>query len=166
MSIKMPRALTITLFISALVLAGVFLFLWQSQKSATNAKQASIDATQTEMADLKKRLTELKSDLAKQTNPTPKTEPEPVVDDEAQIKHATKAYVHAQVGSESATLSVNLTKRLDNFARVSVSTGEVGYACVLKKSDQIWLVIFCGQSSPVQDELNRWGVPLKIVEGL
>lgn len=151
----------------ALASAGVFLYLWQAKSGEVVTAKEQADAAKSETSDLKKRLADTAKD-ASEPNDTvaPDQSVQSPNSDELFIKNTVAAYAHAQVGSEAATLDVKIVKQSGNFARVSVSTGETGYACVLKKSDKIWIVIFCGQARPLQDELNRWGVPESMLEGL
>ena len=158
--------------ILALVSTGVFFYLWQAKSGEAITTKEQADAANSEISDLKKQLANVaKADTAKNTpgpngTDTPSQPVQSPSSEELFIKNTVAAYVHAQVGSEAAVLDVKITKQSGNFARVSVSTGEAGYACVLKKSDNIWIIIFCGQARPLQNDLERWGVPANMLEGL
>ena len=72
----------------------------------------------------------------------------------------TIAYGTVRAGSENAKLEVSVTKKQVPFAEVNVGVdNESGYGCMLKKSKEMWVVLYCGQSSPPQSTFDLWGVP-------
>lgn len=75
------------------------------------------------------------------------------------------ADMRARVGNENTKVSVSVTNKQLPFARANVSVGEGGgYACVLKKADDIWLKLYCGQQpAPETDSVVQlYGVPAAI----
>ena len=90
----------------------------------------------------------------------------PKADENDSIVAAVGAYAHTRVDGQNAKLGMQVTKKELPFARVIVTPeeGVGGYACVLKQSDTIWVVLFCGQGVPLQSDLDTWGVPATMVQ--
>jgi len=150
----------------AVVVAGVFAYLWMDQSSKATTLQETVSSNSKEIESLKKQA----SDSAAEVSDTPaavsdKTQSVSSDDDGKSIVEMVGAYAHTRVSDAHAKLSIQVTKKELPFARVSVSTEEgTGYACVLKKSDNLWVVLFCGQGTPLQSDLDAWGVPASIMQ--
>lgn len=150
----------IVLFIVVLVIAAVMAYLWwQAANDATMQRQAAAHAKTVAKA----------TDAQQIDKDTPATvdpaKTGAVDDDDAAIIAMTGAYAHSMKGSETAKYNIAIVKKELPFARTTVNgVDEIGgYTCVLKKTDGIWLILFCGQSSPLQEELDKWGVPASIL---
>lgn len=146
----------------ALLGCAVLGYLLFQQSNETTRLQTSADATTREIAALKSEVkaTDTKADDSSTTST------EPSEDDSSLIINTVGAYAHTRVSDAHAKLSIKLTKKELPFARVAVSGDEgTGYACVLKKSDAIWIVLFCGQGAPLKSDLDQWGVPDSIIAG-
>lgn len=149
------------------IAAGVFAYLWMDQSNKATTLQETINGNSKEIESLKKQA----NDSTAEASDTPdgsasgETQPAPSGDDSASIVAMVGAYAHTRVSDAHAKLSVEVTKKELPFARVSVSTEEgTGYACVLKKSDNLWVVLFCGQGTPLQSDLDAWGIPASIMQ--
>lgn len=82
-------------------------------------------------------------------------------DSDAIVKVAL-AHAMALVSNDGAKTTVNIDKIEGQFARAQVS-GEVGgQACVFKKSNDIWVQLYCAQSSNPELE-KAYGVPESII---
>ncbi len=156
---KKPNALVLALGLLlciALVTAGVFFFLWTGESKNAADLQSSLDTSNQQIESLNEQL----ANASSTPEPAAPTSPMPVVDEDTAITDAVGAYVHTQVVSEHDELTMQVSKKESPFARVLVSASDGGgYACVLKQSDGIWVVLFCGQGVPLQSELDQWGVP-------
>ena len=119
-----------------------------------------------ELSTSKATVAKLRVDAAKAADETDQKPAEaPVVKDEDAVIAAAKAYAHAPKNNEKDDVKITVAKLETSFARVSVSVEGAmgGYSCTLKKVDGIWLVLFCGQSAPLQDELDKYGVPASVI---
>lgn len=147
------------LFLLMLLAAGVMTYLWYDQKSQVDSLRADVEAAEKTAADLRENATKV-------DNPD-----EPVaveMTDDDQIKEATITYQHTFKATEKTQYAVTITKKEAEFARVSfapIPSEGGGAACLLKKVDGTWLVLFCGQSTPEQSELDKWGVPKTFMTG-
>lgn len=153
---KLPWILLVVL---ALVLGGIIIWLVM-QLQSSNSKLSS---TESDLATAKSASA---SDADSATEPDNSTSSDaPVTNDNDQdtVVNTTIAWITAQKGGDKEKVTVSVTKKELPFARVAVAAEEGGYACVLKKSNDIWLIVFCGQDSPLQDELDRWGVPTSML---
>lgn len=162
----------------AVLLAGVFFYLWMSQSSEVSRLKEVETSNRQKIESLQGQVSEIVSDnKADSEDKTDTATPDPETsndgstsssdaDETKSIIEMTSAHAHARVGSENAKLNIQIVKKQPSFARVSVMVeeGVGGYACVLKKSDNIWLVLFCGQGAPLQSELDQWGVPASIIQ--
>lgn len=146
----------------AILAAGVFAYLWMGQFRESERLQKSVDASAQEMEAMNMQM-KAETETSRVDG---KDDPQPAADDDKeQIIEMVGAYAHARVGDENAKLTITISKKQLPFARVSVGSEEGGgYACVLKKSDNVWIVVFCGQGVPMQSELDQWGVPASIAE--
>lgn len=78
---------------------------------------------------------------------------------EGPIVAAARAYTEADVHVTPGSMKYSLVVQQDAFARVAVSDGESGYAHILKKSHDIWVVIASGQDLPGQAAADKYGLP-------
>lgn len=150
----------------AVVGIGILIYLWQVQVGEVSARKADVTKAENTIKSLKKQLTSqsIAKEAASQDNDQQVTTQPQVDSDEVLIKKTVTAHAHLRLGSETNVITVQQVKQDNNFARASVSTGEIGgYACVLKKADGIWLILFCGQGLPLQSELDQWGVPASML---
>lgn len=150
--------LSLLLLIGAGVLAY---FLYMSTIDATKADE-QLTASKAKVADLEERLTEAgKTDEAAADTDEETT-------DQQQIIDVASAYARAEKGAENAKVNVNVAKLEGDFAFVNVNVAGAiaGYSCVLKKSDDMWLRLYCGQNE--SEETQRldtlYGVPKSITQ--
>lgn len=81
------------------------------------------------------------------------------------IVAAATAYARATKGSETTIFTVEIKKRVDNFAGVSIgSEGAGGFAAILKLVDDQWVVVTAGQDAPTQDDQDRYGIPVSVAQ--
>lgn len=141
------------------VASGVFAYFWQHQAAQTEVQRKAAQSAQSDLKSLKIQLSKLESAQKDETKDA--TEPSaPAKSNDSDLIVATVgAYSHAHKATENAKLNIEVVKTELPFARARVMTDDGGYACVLKKADNIWLIVFCGQGTPLQDELDVWGVP-------
>ncbi len=169
---RKPVVLSIVLIL--LVAVGVIASLWQraadeaaAQRKATEilvAKVTSLEAAQQRVASPDEAITTTKPEQTNSSGTQNGTSSG--VTTSSPVATAI-AYSRAQHGSENATLNGTVVKQSGAFARVGITTDSTGgYACVLKQSDGIWLVIFCGQAAPLPNQLAPWGVPADMLDGL
>lgn len=145
----------IILVITVLVLGGLIGWL-VLQLQSTNTRLSS---SERELASVKTN----DSSAADATEPADSDNPDAPVStdtDENQIISTAIGWGTARAGSEDAKLNVTITKKQMPFVDVSVGVeGGSGYGCTLKKSNDVWLVLFCGQNTPSQAVLDEWGIP-------
>lgn len=142
----------IILIVVSLVLGGVVTWL-ALQLQSTNTKLSS---SERELAS-----TQSKDGSANSTTePANPDAPVAADTDEDQIINTAIGWGTARESAKNAKLTVNITKKQLPFADVSIGTEEgTGYGCTLKKSNNVWLVLFCGQGVPSQAVLDEWGIP-------
>ena len=145
------------LFLLMLLVAGVMTYLWYDQKTRVEGLESEIDGAE-------QTVTSLRSELTKASGANPDTSvasPAPVKTDEELIKQAVTAYHHAYKGAENEKYTIGVTKKDNSFAWAGISSipPEGGAKCILKKVDNTWVVLLCGQSAPSQDDIDRWGIP-------
>lgn len=75
------------------------------------------------------------------------------------ITKAACADAAADVNVDLGSISCTVSAKQDNFARVSVNLNPSGYAAILKKVDNIWLVVAKGQEAPSQADGLKYGLP-------
>lgn len=149
----------------ALVAAGMAVYFWRQAVHEVAVERKAADAASAKVTSLE-ALQDKQATNEAQTPPSPENENVPSGDGASAVQTVV-AYARAQQGGENATVNATLVKELDNFARVSVmSEGAGGYTCVLKRSEGIWLIVFCGQSAPLPDVLALWSVPDTMLNGL
>ncbi len=153
---KHSRALSFVsvLFLLMLLVAGVMTYMWYEQKSQAESLTEDISASEATIENLKSRMN---NDVGL----TPEPVPSNVKSDDDMIKDVVIAYNHAFVASEKTQYTVNVTKKEGAFAWASFGTvpPESGAKCLLKKVDNIWLVLICSQNTPSQADFDKWGVP-------
>ncbi|MGB4768288.1 MAG: hypothetical protein WBP22_03450 [Candidatus Saccharimonas sp.] len=142
----------IILIIITLVLGGTIAWLALQLQSTTT----KLTSSESELAS-----TQSKDGSANNaTEPANPDAPVAADTDEDQIINTAIGWGTARESTKSAKLTVNITKKQLPFADVSIGTEEgTGYGCTLKKSNNVWLVLFCGQSVPSQAVLDEWGIP-------
>ncbi len=154
------------LFLVMLLVAGIMSYLWYGQSQQASGYQNDIsslrketESLRTTIAALKKQNANLGDAVVDQVANGTATQ----TDDEA-IRAVVGARVHAYKDGADDKFTITYVKKEVPFARVGVSVEPAGgYACWLKKADDIWLVLFCGQAPPLQAELDIWGVPSSIL---
>lgn len=76
------------------------------------------------------------------------------------IIDAAKAYVEADVHVTPGSNTYELLEQQGNFARVGVKANEGGgYAVILKKVYELWVVVAAGQDKPGKDIGQKYGLP-------
>lgn len=155
------------LFLLALLTAGVMAYMWYGQKAdniqlnndISSAKSAQA-ALQTQVDKLKKQNANLGNAVVDQVANGDTTK-----SDDDLIKAAVTAREHARKAGTDTKFTISSVRKELPFARASVNLEPMGgYACVLKKADDTWVILFCGQSIPSQTELDIWGVPSTILQ--
>lgn len=148
------------LFLLMLLVAGIMTYLWYNQAADVDSLKSELSQAKSEQDVLRKQVADLKKDepLAPGTEAVTKS-------DDDLIKEATGAYKHAQKFGANTKLTFSGIQKNLPFAKVSVAVeGSGGYACWLKKSDNVWVVMFCGQQLPEQEDLDTWGMPAGILQ--
>ena len=146
----------------SVVIIGVLLYLWMNTSQEVSRLESSLASANKQIETLSKDGSMPSGEDDEKTSEEVKDEPSS--DSDAVIK-MTDAYARTRIDAQNAKLVITIAKQEANFARVLVNTEDVGgYTCVLKKVDAIWVVLFCGQSPPLQDELDQWGVPESILQ--
>lgn len=83
-----------------------------------------------------------------------------VLQEDAAIIAAAKAYVEADVHVQPAAMTYAVLKREGAFAKVGISIkDEGGYYAYLKKVTNIWVVIVTGQDLPGKAVGEKYGLP-------
>lgn len=136
------------------MIAGAGLAGWQymeaqKARSDSKTKQDIVASLQTETADLKAEVANLK------------TSPNAVAKKDTDlILAATDAYVRAPVAAASEKFTYAVKDNTGKFAKVSVAVAEgTGYEVTLKKVDDNWTVLFAGQDLPLKDVGEKYGLP-------
>ncbi|MBP7760702.1 hypothetical protein KA093_02810 [Candidatus Saccharibacteria bacterium] len=155
------------LFLLTLLGAGIMTYLWYNQKADVDQLNSEITSAKSSQTVLQAQIDKLKKQNANLGNAVVDTvaNGNTSTDDE-QIIAATKAYSHAQSSIGSASVSVNVNKKQGEFARSGVTVdNSYGFACVLKKADNIWIVIYCAQSATeTTKQLNQqFAIPTAII---
>lgn len=155
------------LFLLALLAAGVMTYLWYNQKTQSDSLGSDISNARATESTLRAQIDKLKKQNANLGNA--------VVDqvangdggqqtDDDRIKAVVSAWIKGHKDGADDQFSFNYIKKEAPFARAGVSLQPSGeYSCWLKKSEDVWLVLFCGQAPPQQSELDIWGVPNSIL---
>lgn len=145
------------LFLLAILGVGVMAYLWYDQKAAVESMQAEVDAAETTVSNLRTQLGKVNNS---DPNGSVSSGPQQLSDDD-EIKREVIAYNHAYVAAEKTQYTVNVTKKEGAFAWASFGTvpPEGGAKCLLKKVDGLWVILYCGQDTMSQVELDKWGVP-------
>lgn len=159
-SSKIWIVFTIILAIALIAVSVFGYYKWQQYRTLTGNLGAQINALQNQVASLDKQLAAAKLNQKTSTNTTSTT-------DEQQIKTAvinyTEGYVGAKNGQTFQIEDITINKSNPNFATVGV--GDVvngqrtsGYAVILKKVNNTWIVIYTGQN--LDPEIaKRFGIP-------
>lgn len=148
------KPLVITLIVIALIaITGYTVYAVQQNK--VNDLNSQVKELKKEASSLKSEVAELKEDTAQPVATS--TTPAAVSEDSA-ILAAAKADAEANVNSKNVTVKI-ATKSGNNFARVSVSLNPTGYAAVLKKVNNTWVVVVKGQESPSKEDGATYGLP-------
>lgn len=146
--------LTFVLLIACAVL-GYLLFM---AMDTTSKQDADLKTMSSQIEALNKKNADLeKSAAVNSATDTAKT-------DEELITDTLNAQARAQVGNNGTLPTLTIDTLETPFAGVSVTYEAGGEYCVLKKSDDIWLILYCAQGEGEQTEtLNRvYGVPENI----
>ncbi len=154
---KTPLVLTLLLLL-ALVAAGTFGWMWFQQSGRVDNLETDLSKARNDVSRLE---TAAKAeDSLDDSAVTPDTEDS---DSEAIIK---AALAHAQAPKESTAVSykTEIMYNKGGFARVSVSAGESGFAQILKKVNDEWVVIVEGQNEPTSDDVKTYGIPQAVVD--
>ena len=144
------------LFLIMILAVGVMTYLWYNQMADVDSLNSELTQAKSEQDVLKQQIADLKKD----TTSEPATETVTKSDDDI-IKEEVTVYNQAYKDSEDKQFVVSVTKKSGSFAWASFGLvqSESGGKCLLKKVDTSWAVLFCGQSTPAQAELDKWGVP-------
>lgn len=149
------------LFLLMLLVAGVMTYLWYNQAADVDSLKQELGQAKTDQDALKKQVADLKKDG------TTDVVTEPAKSDDDLIKEAVITYNHAYKDAEKQQYTVIVTKKEGAFAWASFGTvpPSGGAKCLLKKVDSTWLVLLCGQDTPLQSDLDKWGVPKSFTTG-
>lgn len=142
------------LFVAAAGFAG-----WQYlQMGTTNSKVASLEesaaALQAKKVELQAELDALKNSGSTGTDTSGGNSA-----DATAILAVTDAYVRAPVAA-TGEFTYTVSKNENSFAKVNVAVAEGGgYILWLKKVGNTWTVLFGGQDAPMQETLDKYGIP-------
>lgn len=164
---KKPMMWIVATTVLALVciLLAVLLFM-----SKNDDRQKQLIATRTQLVTLQKENGELKKTItqavdAATTGVRPPVDTSKISDTDAIIALA-KAWVHAENGGENKAPKVSVEKVENGFARAAVNAEKAGYSCIYKKSDNVWLKLYCaqGDSSETTQIRSQYAVPESILK--
>ncbi len=155
-----------TMFLLAVLAAGVMTYLWYSQKMQNQSLRSDVTSAhstesslRTQMDKLKKENTNLRNVVGDQAA----TGHDATATDKEAMLETAQRYVSAYKDYENSTIEADARNyRSDaTFVLVPVVTKNPAsnMGCVMKKAHENWVVISCGQGSPDQDTLDRFGVP-------
>lgn len=149
-----------------IVIVGILFYFWMNESKEVDRLQESLATSNQKIEALSRSVGDNGAINDGSSSASDVLDQAVVSDsDNNAIIKMTSAQAHARVDSETAKLTIVIAKKELPFARVSVSTEEAGgYTCVLKKVDDVWVVLFCGQSPPLQEELDQWGVPDSMIQ--
>lgn len=138
--------------------------------SKNDDRQKQLNATRTQAATLQKENGELKKTIrqaaaAATAGVRPPVDTSKTSDTDAIIALA-KAWVHAENGGENKIPKVAVEKVENGFARAAVNAEQTGYICIYKKSDNVWLKLYCaqGDSSETTQIRSQYAVPESILK--
>lgn len=146
-----------TLLVLALIGAGVLGWLWTQESARADTAESSLASANQEVRQLK-----AKASVDTKEPSESDTIVEADTTDSEEVVAAALAYAKAekQVSGVTAKLAV----QSGDFARVTISTVGAGYSVILKKSDTQWVVITSGQAAPEQEVIDRYGIPMSVIE--
>lgn len=154
-----------TLLTIVCILLAVLLFMSKNddRQKQLNATRAQVATLQKENGELKKTITQAAAAAATGVRPTVDTSK--TSDSDAVIALA-KAWVHAESGGENKVPKVSVEKIENGFARAAVNVEQTGYSCIYKKSDNVWLKLYCaqGDSSETTQIRSQYSVPESILK--
>lgn len=146
-----------------LLISGLGAVAYWQWAEAQNAKQ--------ELGNTQGQLQSAQADLAKASekkNDETTLVAEKTKTDKELITESVVAYWHAAKGAEKDKLTTTVDKLELPFARTSVGIvgGAGGVSCISKKSDDLWLVLFCAQGTSPETEalMTKYGVPESIIK--
>ncbi len=154
------------LFLLTLLGAGVMAYLWYNQKADVDQLNNEVASAKSGQVTLQAQIDKLKKQNANLGNAVVDTVANgtTVKSDDDVIKATVTARAHARKDGADDKITITYVKKELPFARAGVSVEPAGgYACWLKKADDIWIILFCGQAPPLQAELDSWGVPNTIL---
>lgn len=144
------------LFLLTLLGAGVMTYMWYNQSADIESLNREITQAKAEQETLKNQVSELRKANGAEVVVEAVTET-----DDDMIKAEVVSYNQAFKDSEDKQFTVAVTKKTGLFAWASYGLvqSESGGKCLLKKVDTNWVVLYCGQNTPPQTDLDSWGVP-------
>ncbi|MGB3024085.1 MAG: hypothetical protein WBB39_04770 [Candidatus Saccharimonadales bacterium] len=154
------------LFLLTLLGAGVMAYLWYNQKADVDQLNNEVATAKSAQTSLQSQIDKLKKQNANLGNAVVDqvANGDAATSDKDQIIAVALAYAKAGKDAAQSKYTITVTKQTSTFAAVSVGASEGGgYKCWLKKSNDIWLVLLCGQNTPAQTDIDRWGLPADMV---
>ena len=151
---KAPMMLGILLVV-ALAACGAVGWMYYDQSNQKATLESQID-------EKDKKINKLTSQLGEETEPAISDQP---VDSETDaIVAAATAYARAPEDSVGTTFEVEITKQVDDYASVSVTSGDSGFTEILKNVDDQWVVIVAGQDTPSDEDVQTYGIPESLLQ--
>ena len=153
---KATGALAVLLLL-ALVGAGILGWLWYQESVNTKTTRDNLATAEKKVAQLERAATETESKSSEsdlEINAT-STESEMIV---------ASALAYANAEKDASGVNAKLEKQVGDFARVSITTSGPGYAVLVKKSNDIWVVITSAQGPLPQEVIDRYGIPEEVMK--
>ena len=152
---KAPVVLSVFLVL-ALAAAGVLGWLWYQQGEDIEAARSDLKSNRSQISQLQNELSEAKTSTdEKETSiPVAKADSELLID-------AVKANIDANVNEDSDNARIEIMKMDGDFASINISGPTAGVGCMYKKSNEMWLKLYCAhQIGGEIERLNElYGVP-------
>lgn len=157
-------ATLIILLVLALAGAGGY-FYWQNMQTQDklNQKDSELSTLATENAKLKSEV----EDQKEEAEPKELTPAEKIAADKTAITSVVTARIHAPTKSKDEKLAVNIMKQNEQFAYVNAGAASGGGAAayVLKKVDNLWVIVFSGQDKIPAEMIEVYSIPVEFQSG-
>ncbi len=137
------------LLLASLAMGAWLWYMWQDSKNQQATLRSDVSSAQAAMANLREQIGVKNGQAAAEANQP--------VNDETAIISAVKAY-NSALGTPINDVKIQVTKRDGNIAIANVSNVTAGYKAYLKKSGNIWLVVWSGQNTPPDEVVKLFGL--------
>lgn len=152
-------AVLAVLFVLSLVAAGVLGYMWYNSEQSVESAKDVVAEQGKQIAELRNQVDQSREDQAADSDGD--GDNDAATDEQAIIDMATLYTTKILVSDLESMAEYNyeISKQSDEFASVAVNvSGGAGFAMLLKKADDQWVVIHSGHQID-QATLDRYGVP-------